>query len=112
MIPAMQLEMVDEVGKVLKKLMPDRAARIERRLEARREAIEKTAAGAAALTAQAGFKGIPVLCNSMQAEFAEWLGFNIIDRFGRAEELSVARINALIGQAKKQGAALIIDNLQ
>ncbi|MDI6840778.1 MAG: metal ABC transporter substrate-binding protein [bacterium] len=58
------------------------------------------------------FKGIKVICSEHQAEFLEWLGFNIITTYGRPEELTPKEILNIVNIGKKEQVDIVVDNLQ
>ncbi len=55
---------------------------------------------------------IKVVCARMQAEFVEWLGFEVVATYGRPEELTLRKLKEIIDKAKEANVRLVIDNLQ
>ncbi|MBE0432802.1 zinc ABC transporter substrate-binding protein [candidate division WOR-3 bacterium] len=58
------------------------------------------------------FGALRIACSELQSEFVEWLGFNVVVTFKRAEDLTPKMLKEVISQARNGGAALVIDNLQ
>jgi len=58
------------------------------------------------------FKGYNVVCSSMQKDFIEWLGLDVIAEYGRTEDITANDIVGIIKTAREKKAVLVIDNLQ
>ena len=112
MVPAVQAEAVRSVARILAEVQPEGAARRAERAAARSKAVLLFGAEVKRRLEQAEVAHVRVLCDEMQAPFVKWAGFDIVAAYGRPEELSVADIQKLIQQARKDGVVLVIDNLQ
>ena len=55
---------------------------------------------------------VKVICMKWQVPFVSWLGFNITATFKPPERMSPKEIEDLISKGKKEGVAIVIDNLQ
>ena len=55
---------------------------------------------------------VKVICMQWLKAFVEWVGFNVVATYNPPETLSAADITALVETARREEAALIIDNLQ
>lgn len=55
---------------------------------------------------------VPVICSKMQKDLLDYLGFKVIECFGRDEELTPKKLMQIINQAKIYGVRLIVSNLQ
>jgi len=55
---------------------------------------------------------VKVICMMWQRVFVEWVGFDVVADYGPPETLSAAEITSLVETARREEAALIIDNLQ
>lgn len=55
---------------------------------------------------------IKVVCSELQVEFLEWLGFDVVMTYARAEELTPKVLSEIIHKAKKEKVKLVVDNLQ
>jgi len=57
-------------------------------------------------------QGIPVISSEILKDFLNYIGFNVIDTFGKDEELTPNNLKHLIDQAKLFNVKIIISNLQ
>ena len=112
MVPEVQAEGVDKIAQALGEVYPEDAEYYQGRATERVQAIEAKGDDVEQRLLQAGVEGVKVLCAEMQAGFVGWAGFDIVDTFGRPEDLTAAQVADLIEQAQETGVALIIDNLQ
>jgi len=55
---------------------------------------------------------VKVICMKWQRTFIEWVGFQVVADYNPPETLSAADITALVETARREGAVLIVDNLQ
>jgi zinc transport system substrate-binding protein len=55
-----------------------------------------------------GWRGVPVIASALQAEFCEWLGFEVVARLPRSEELTPAVLQEMLAS----GAQMIVANRQ
>jgi ABC-type Zn uptake system ZnuABC Zn-binding protein ZnuA len=55
---------------------------------------------------------MPVVCAGMNRDFAAWMGLRVIADFPRDEDISVKDIRDILAECRKQGARLVIDNMQ
>ncbi len=55
---------------------------------------------------------VRIIGSELQVEFLEWLGFDVVMTYGRAEELTPKKLSEIICEAKKEKVQLIVDNLQ
>lgn len=91
---------------------PGQQSAIEARLATRQAAVS-AAAERARHRLDAAMPAAPVvLSNVMQAPFAEWMGFTVVESFGRPEDWSVAQAERLVRLGREQGVVIVIDNLQ
>lgn len=58
------------------------------------------------------FKNTPVVCASINKEFVQWLGANIVATFPRDEDISLNSMHKIMTLANKKKIVLVIDNLQ
>jgi zinc transport system substrate-binding protein len=112
MVPSVQAEAVDKVAQALEQIDPENAVYYQQRAAAREQAILAYGDNVTNRLQQGGVEGVKVICADMQAGFVSWAGFDIVDTFGRPEDLTPAQMADLIDEAQQAGVALIIDNLQ
>ncbi len=76
------------------------------------EEIDRVSSDIQNEAASLGVNETKVICMQWQASFVSWVGFDVIATYGPPQMLSTADIKNLTETAKKEGVALIIDNLQ
>jgi len=76
------------------------------------EEIDRVSSDIKNEAASLGVNETKVICMQWQASFVSWVGFDVIATYGPPQMLSTADIQNLTETAKKEGVALIIDNLQ
>ena len=76
------------------------------------EEIDRVSSDIQNEAASLGVNKTKVICMQWQASFVSWVGFDVIATYGPPQMLSTADIQNLTETAKKEGVALIIDNLQ
>ncbi len=76
------------------------------------EAIFEAASEISARAAELNVSEVKVICMLWQVPFVKWVGFNVAATYGPPEKLSVEDIAKLVETGKKEGVALVIDNLQ
>ena len=110
MVPEVQVDAAKTLAAILIALYPEEPASIQQRVENRINEINTTAKRAEALINTA--KGIPILCNEMQAPFLRWAGFDVVATYARPEDWSVAETERLVALGREHKVALVVDNLQ
>ncbi len=110
MLPQVQLDYTAALALDLADRFPDLADRVIQAAAQRIAMIQEVAASQADRLEPAA--GVPALCAKMQAGFATWAGLEVVDTYGRPEDLSPEKYANLLeaGQARK--VRLVLDNLQ
>lgn len=54
----------------------------------------------------------PVICSELQADFLTWAGFDVLETYGRAENMSPKTMEGLIKAGKLHRVRLVVDNRQ
>jgi zinc transport system substrate-binding protein len=112
MVPEIQAETTDKIAQALGEIDPENSAYYQEKAAERTQGILVKGDEVRDTLQAANVSGTNVLCVEYQAGFAEWAGFNVVDTYGRPEDLSVADVEELVVEAKEAGVALVIDNLQ
>jgi len=112
MVPQVQAETTDKITQALGEIDPENSPYYQDKAAERTQAILAKGDEVKDKFQAANVSGVKVLCVEYQAGFAEWAGFNVVDTYGRPEDLSVADMEELVVEAKEAGVALVIDNLQ
>ncbi len=58
------------------------------------------------------YKGRKIICSEHQKDFMVWLGLNVVNAYGRTEDLNIKEMAHTVLIAKKERIALVVDNLQ
>ncbi len=99
----------EEVAKSLERHL---GLNLKSRLERCLKAIDIVSQQLLEASREHNFDEVAVVCMQWQKPFLEYLGFRIIATYPPPEKLSARQIKELISTIRKEGAALIIDNLQ
>ncbi len=76
------------------------------------ESINLTAEELRSKAQERGVSEVKVICMTWQKPFVSWLGFNVILEYGPPEKLSSSDVAELVESGQKEGAMLVISNLQ
>lgn len=107
-----QKRIYSEITKVLSERFPQYRSFFEDNLKNTLIEIEHTDRKIKEMIKKHGLSGRPVICNSHIKEMLQYIGFNVVGTYGRTEELTPFDIKQLIETGKKEGASLVIDNIQ
>ena len=105
------LKYVRRIRDALKEVMPEHASYFEENARAVEEEINATANEIAANATLLRVNEVKVICMQWQKAFVEWLGFNVVATYEPPERMSTSEILELTATAKREGVALVIDNL-
>ena len=98
LIPEVQIRATNDILAVLSKLRPEEAVFFNERAGRRIVAIEK--AGAESLAKLSEAKGTGLVVSSMLSEFISWAGFEVVESYGRAEEMTPKDVARIIDRIK------------
>jgi zinc transport system substrate-binding protein len=112
MLPDTQIQAITALATVLRDLFPEQQDRINERAEIRRKRILQTTKEVRQRLNGDASEPVRVLCNEMQAPFASWAGFEVIQTYRRPEDWSVADTEQLVRLGRERQAVLVLDNLQ
>lgn len=110
LIPDVQKTAVLEIAEALKNAAPDLATSIDQQVQARLHAVD--AAAAACLSKLKVVQGKRVIAATMQAEFARWAGLEVVQTFGRAEDVTARGLTEILAASKGANLSGVIDNYQ
>lgn len=108
MVPEIQKKAARRIFRHLCQILPKDKEYLEKNLKSYERKID-SALSKIDLTV---FKGIPVVTAQYQVQFLGWLGFQIVDTYGRPEEFNPAQLKRIISKAKKNNIILVVDNFQ
>ena len=110
LIPAVQKQAVTEIAAVLEAAAPDMAQSIQQRALLRLAQIDALAAECR--TRLAALHKKRVIAANMQAEFARWAGLEVVQTFGRAEDINARALTEILSAVKNSPVSGVIDNYQ
>lgn len=110
LIPTVHTQAVERVRAILTEAMPTAGALFAKRAEGYSRALTQQAERS--IKSLAAVRGTPVVCATMNRDLAEWMGCRVVAEFARDEDVSVKALHGILTEAKKSGAALVIDNMQ
>lgn len=110
LIPAVQKQAVTEIAEVLEAAAPDMALSIQQRARLRLAKIDALAAECHTRLATLHKKR--VIAANMQAEFVRWAGLEVVQTFGRSEDINARVLAEILDAVKKSSVSGVIDNYQ
>lgn len=112
LIPENQILIYNRIGGKLVEIYPEYREFILKNLEKKIEQIKKVDDEIKKMVMVKRLKGKKVICNNHIKDLVEYFGFEVVDVYGRKEDLTPLKIKELIGKIKIEGIDLVIDNLQ
>jgi zinc transport system substrate-binding protein len=112
MTPPVQLEAVDGITAALCQVDTENGSAHEKSAAELKDIIEAKEAEIEARLAGVNLGNINVMCAQMQADFVQWVGFNLVTSYGRPDSLTPQVVKDLVDQGRAENVTLIIDNLQ
>lgn len=110
MLPQAQLNYTAVLAGQLAARFPDLAGSVADAAAKRVQTVQAVAEREAARLKAA--YGTPTLCAAMQAGFAQWAGLDVVDSYGRPEDLSPEKYAQLLDAGKDKRVKLVLDNKQ
>jgi len=109
-IPDGYVDLCAQVSRVLSGIFPQEASRFESNLEkVKATVLERGAAERARL---APLLPVRVVASSLQKDFCEWLGLEVVAEIDAAREMSLKNLGRAIQEARNKDAELVVANLQ
>lgn len=112
MVPKFRSEAIERILEELKAIDPDNAKTFEERAAEMKSETEEFGEQIMEKIAASPLKGKKALCGEMQKGFLLWIGVEVIDVYGRSEDITPQRMKELVDAGKSEGAEIVIDNLQ
>ena len=110
LIPSIQKEAVNDIAAILCALHPDKTGIIQERAQKRLAQIDDITKETLNLLVE--IKGKRVIVAQMQSEFVTWAGAEVVDTYGRAEDMTPTILAKLVDRARRENIAGVIDNYQ
>lgn len=111
LIPAVQDSVSKGIADLLQKSFPEQSYKIYTKLESRKREIAEIATKCAIFAKQ--IKGIPIICATMQTDFAKFLNFDIVAELPNSDDgASIRKLTDVASKGKSHNAMVVIVNLQ
>ena len=110
LIPEIQKQAVAEIAAALEQAAPDTAQHIGQQAQLRLQKID--AVGIECRSLLAAQHGKRVISANMQADFARWAGLEVVQTFGRAEDINARVLTDILSAVKNTPVSGVIDNYQ
>ncbi len=111
-VPQRYLSACRQVEEILQRSYPWFGHEFRERVEAVEKRLSDLSEGVQARIAGASLRGEKIVCSEHQSDFCDWLGLEIVAEFSRAEDMTSSEVEKVIAKAEREGARLIIANLQ
>ncbi|MFC1952113.1 metal ABC transporter substrate-binding protein [Chloroflexota bacterium] len=112
MTPAVQEAAVDRVEAALAEVDAENAATYQELAAEYKDIIVDVGGRIALRVAKGNLGDINVVCSDQLTGFLEWVGFNVVAKFGRPDSLTPQLVQELVDTGREENVTLIIDNLQ
>lgn len=111
-VPETYLAACRDVCNILSAQYPDRKVRYNERLKQIEKRLKVLSNKLLSKTEQYGLKNVKVLTSNHQAEFARWLGLDVVDTFVGSDTETAANINQCLQKTKGSTVGFVIANKQ
>ena len=111
-IPPVHLEVLKKVLEIVSDLFPDKKDYFYKNFLIRKKEIITFESEIKEKIKKNGFLGKKVICQKYLEDLLKYLGFEVIDTYGRKEDLNPQKIISFIERGKKEKVEIVIDNLQ
>jgi len=112
LIPEMQLRANQEITGILSSLFPEEKKYFHQNLLKSEKQIKLLDKEIKEKIKQHQLKGKKVICDKYLKDLLSYLEFNIVETYGRKEELTPLKISSLIRKGREEKVELIVDNMQ
>jgi zinc transport system substrate-binding protein len=112
MIPSVQLAATDKVMSVLSEVDKKNASEYQKSAEAYKQKIQSKETDIKARLTKANVSTVKVIASARQADFLQWVGFNVVATFASLQALTPQTVKDLIDKGKAEGVSLVVNNLQ
>lgn len=112
LVPEVRAKVLREVSQLLSEIAPAHAASYANRMESLVIKERKAGEELQRVCEEAGLSGRRVICSDQLVPLVEWMGFEVVAVYGRAEEYTPSLLHKLEMLGKDRKVELVIDNLQ
>jgi ABC-type Zn uptake system ZnuABC Zn-binding protein ZnuA len=111
-LPKTYLAVCRDVCNILSAEYPDKKTQLQQRLKLIEKHLENISSTLAIKIKRAGVESAKVLSSDHQAEFAEWLGLDVVATFIGSDTETVSNINQCLEKARQNKVTFVIANKQ
>ena len=111
-VPKTYLAVCRAVCNILSTEYPDKETQLQRRLKLIEGRLGNISDEVAVKIKRAGVESAKVLSSEHQAEFAEWLGLDVVAAYVGSDTETVSNINQCLGKARENKVRFVIANKQ
>lgn len=112
LVPDVQIEAARKITDILKNVESVNGKLYEKNLTAYEKKMQELDRKIKKFVSANNITGTKVVCSIMQKDFLTYLGLDVVDCFGRDEEISPATISQIISKIKKYNVKIVVSNLQ
>jgi ABC-type Zn uptake system ZnuABC Zn-binding protein ZnuA len=106
------IEKAQAISAALAELLPDRAEHFASWAESFAQEIQALEEELQTRAQELSLRQVPAIVMQWQADFARWLGLNVVATYPPEERLSLKDLGQLIEEGRQAQVVLVIDNLQ
>jgi len=110
MVPDVHVQAIHSVRDLLISVRPERASYYRDRALAYENSVLREAQTVCGSLRQ--YSETRVICSELQSEFLTWVGFDVLETYGRAEGMSPGIMEDLIRAGRLNEVRLVVDNKQ
>ena len=110
--PASMIEKARAISVALGELLPEKAGYFASRAEGFARDVQALGEELKVRAEELKLSQVPAIVMAWQADFAQWLGLNVVATYLPEERLSLKALAELSAQGREAGVLLVIDNLQ
>ncbi len=110
MIPQINAKAASEITGILSQNDPENKAFYQNNLQVYLKRID--ALSVSIRKSISVYRGVNVICSAQLEDVFAWLGFNVINTYGRPEDFSAKEMAEVMRSAKNKDLRIIADNLQ
>lgn len=110
--PPPMIEKAQAISAALGELLPDRAEHFASWAESFAQEIQALEEELQTRAQELSLRQVPAIVMQWQADFARWLGLNVVATYPPEERLSLKDLGQLIEEGRQAQVVLVIDNLQ
>lgn len=112
LIPEVQKKAAEKISLILEEIDPSSKNFYQKNLLSYKKKMTELENKIKKFVSENGLAGKKVVCSEMQKEFLTYLGLDVIDSFGRDEDISPGTITRIINNIKNKSVKIVVSNLQ